>query len=436
MMTLAGLRQGTPQSSLQVADARPGFEIRLANQVLDAKSFKASFAGQTSGGSVAEFSASQGSPRRREPWGGLEAQGAPVEIDIGYGDELVPFFRGTVEQEGLAYGAFKLMAEQRLMEQVDYGGYYIDEVLYDLFYRAGRTAGRGTLEVRGGRSYLVRDAVYTLETTLLEVAESIAESASFVLLDRPGAGFGSQLAMPKPRPGAYGKASATYTPAHYTPRAFEPKLARGGFYASVLVFNRNEDGSYAAFARAPVNNSVAGGYKPPPNRVYVVPEFTGGDAEAEQVAYDTARSLERGIYTADLTVAANPELSPYDAIRVEHLEYRGDERYEVVYLCQIDRGLSCTGSVKGLDMQLGLSAIKETERLLPARAFFSLSTSRVAQLPWGVDPGGLYLNDAHPITEQFVGEDQMGVWVDFERMPGGYEHYVGEDGNGYWIEVE
>lgn len=401
------------QSSLQVGESRPVHSVLVDSEEVSVESFTASF----EGGSSLEFVS---------PEDLRDLEGTSVELRIGYGSELVPYFSGHLEKPGLAYGPFKLMAEQRLMEQVSYNGWYVGDVFYDLSYRSG--SRRARLVVKGGRSHLLEEAVFTLETTLLEVAESIAESAGFVFADMPQ----GQLAMPRPQPGSNSKSKALYTLSHH--EGLAPKLNKSRFYAGVLVFRRNEDGSYGAYAYAPITNRSR--YKPFTNRVYVVPEFAGGDEEAAQVAYDTARSLERGVYEDELTIAANPELAPYDSIRVEDIEERGAERYEVTYLSQIDRGLKVAGSKEALDMELSLSMILESERLLPKRVFLSGRSTRIADLPWGVDSAGLYLTLDHPITSQFAGVDELGAWIDLDLVPTGYEQYVGEDDRGLYIEVD
>lgn len=285
-----------------------------------------------------------------------DLEDAPVSLRVGYGDETVEYFSGRLQEPGddpeaesgtaVVYGPFKLMASQHLNEEVRYQGVFLDHALMDLCSRAGY--GRGQVEVRAGKSYRIEEVVFPEETTILEAADSLMKSAGFVGVDRPGY---KRLFMPTPRPGATSRAGALYHGGNYPSGAF--KIGRGSAvrYARVVVFRRREDGSYAVYARAPVENR--GRYKPPRNRTYYVPEFLGSQEEAKQAAYDRARALASGLQPFELSgVALIPTLLLYDSIRVVAEEKRRSGKFRVTYDCQLDDELGFEIGREAFDMDL------------------------------------------------------------------------------------
>src|SRR5436190_2709038 len=102
----------------------------------------------------------------RESLEGLED--APVTLSLGYGDTLVPYFLGRLQEpadlasgKGTAYGPFKLMADQSFGEAVVYQGVDLSFIFQDIEARAGY--GSGVLEVISG-DILIQHLSYTEET--------------------------------------------------------------------------------------------------------------------------------------------------------------------------------------------------------------------------------------------------------------------------------
>lgn len=364
---------GTALSERQIGGSRPARRLTVDGIPTEFLSLRAGYL--KNGGSLLE---PEGLDVTDDDWG------APVRLDIGYGDRLLNFFAGTLEfaPDGtpVAYGPFKLMAEQRLGEQVNYSGFYLEDALSDLAYHPVHGAGlaQGTIEVVAGRSHLIGTTVppgggsqaepagtiFPLETTQLEVAEALTTSAGFVFTDRPGM---RKRAMPTPRPGATGKARAEYLEDHHG--GFTPARTNVRFYDSVVVFRRNEDGTYAAYAKAPVENT--GRRRPPKNRIYVIPEFVGTDEQASQAAYDTARSLGAGEFFFEIPgLAADPTILMHDSVRAWRTFEERKDRFRECYSCQISEEQSVELSPETHDMNLSVSALRVERRLVPKAVFF------------------------------------------------------------------
>lgn len=382
--------------SRQVGEYAPARELRVAGVKTDFVRVLGGYL--ASGGGVLEIEGAD-----------LDgAEGERVEFDIGYGSasgsRLLNYFAGDIEsvdeETGAAtvYGPLKGMGEQRLLRQANYGGWYLEDALTDLAYNRdfGTPIPPGALEIRSGRSYLIGTtpplgeaaqdaaAIFPLETTRQEAMESLTGSAGFYLGERPGYRV---LAMPTPRPGATAKAKAVYTEDDYPSEetgGLKITGTRTSYYAGVLVFRRNEGGvGYGAWAYAPVENHAR--IKPPANKVYLIPEFPGGDAEAEQVAYDKARALVHGVKPGTLEgLAADPSVLMHDAIEVYRTKEVRRERFRERYSCQIDTEHSVEATADSQDMALGFSALLLERKLLPASFFFSSDIATPAVVETGI----------------------------------------------------
>lgn len=342
----------------------------------------------------------------------LGYEDARVTLWLGYGRDLVPWFAGKLkkvpkggflDRSAKALGPFSEMANQSFGEEVSYRGVSAEYALYDIARRARYP--RGTIEVKGGKGQLVEQVVFAEEVTLQEGAKAVMDSTGFVGGDAPGSVYGRRLFMPRPRPGATGKAAATYSPDDYAPGGFRPTEKHDSSYARVVVFRRAEDGSYAVRAEAPVEPQ--GRYKPPANRVYYIPDFLGSAKQAAQTAYDTARSLGAGEIGFELDLLSiNPELSMYEQVRVERLDERPGGAYRETYQCRIDEAAGV--DVAAWTMALSGSGILLSERkVAAARVVVPRLSAGVVPIPapprqtpafarWGQDD--LYL---HEITKTY-----------------------------------
>ena len=303
----------------------------------------------------------------RESLEGLED--ASVTLSLGYGDILVPYFIGRLQEpadlaggQGAAYGPFKLQADQAFGETVTYQGVNLRYIFQDLDRRAGY--GSGVLEVVGGE-YVVEHLGYTEETKLGEAAKAIADPAKYVIYDRPG---GKRRVMPIPKPGSTGKAKVSIAEHNYGVDGFQITENREGYYSKVVVFRRDSAGNNLVREEAPVPNR--GKFKPPANRIFYVPEFPGNAAAANQTAYETANRLaygERGFKLSKLWI--NPELEPWDFITVERTERRSKRqsadgkpgKWLVTYQCLIDSEFGFEIDPSNHYMNLGGGAVELTK---------------------------------------------------------------------------
>lgn len=320
-----------------------------------------------------------------EPMPHRALQDATTKLELGYGgrgtDGLREVFRGALEvtEEGdtIAWGPFKLMAEQRFMEQVSYQGWHLDRALFDICRRAGYAPGQ--IEVRGlGGFELGKKARFPLQKTLGSAANGLLKSANAVSPDRPG---GRVLFMPRPRPGANAKHKASFDESHYPPEGFQPKPSRRGFYSKVVVSSVLPGGEYA-FPPVIVPVANRGRRRPPKNRAYVIADFKGDSSEAAKTAAELATKLERGTVPFELSgIAADPELLVFDPVECEGTEkvwgIGSDERHLVRYDCQVDRSLSFSVTREAMGMALAGSAVEKGRRVLPKPFYFARRHSPV-----------------------------------------------------------
>jgi hypothetical protein len=309
---------------------------------------------------------------------------ARTVLYLGYGagapaEDLVPWFggkllkpvpsAGSLSRASKAYGPFADMARAHFGEQVAYRGRYIESALYDICRRADFPAG--TVEVRGGRSFLIEEEVFVEEVTLLEAATAITQSAGFVQSDMPGQ-YGARLFMPAPKPGATGRFRAVYTEDDYPHEGLRVSPKRESAYSRVVVFRRNPDGTYAVRSLAPVRNE--GRFGVPRNRTYYITDFPGSATQAKQTAYDTAGALVAGEYGFELSVPVNPELRKFDQISFERLADRRGGTYREVYAGRILDSLRV--SVRDWEMTLrGEALLLSSSLVAPERIVVDLSES-------------------------------------------------------------
>jgi hypothetical protein len=303
--------------------------------------------------------------------------GAKVVLEVGYGDDLWPYFGGYLEEpeddhwggpsNALAYGPYKELAEASIGEDVSYEGQTLGQAIVDLHSRAGQAAAGTKYEILGSPNYLLtgEQAHLTLATSFADGINTFLEAAGWVSVDRPGF---IRRYRPKPRPRPSGEAVAAYTETHYPPGGF--RAVRGKPYGAVGAFARNEDGT---FAWPPVKIRVQPNskFKTSALKTYWLEDWAGSEDEAWTEVGKLASLLSDGVYTWSLSgISANPDLHLYDTIRVKTTELRDDggrfkERYEVTYACAIDTEISLDVSREGYPMNLaGNTAIKVAEKRL------------------------------------------------------------------------
>lgn len=354
---------------VQTGDNEPRHALYVGGEPIEgeAKNIVASYT-EEGGGSELTFETTRLLENRR---------GANVTLMLGYGRDsrnLAPWWSGRLRRGGKesafakparALGPFASM-DREFRQQVDYRGFLIGSALYDItkYQRTGFPSG--TVEVRGGGSYRIgqsEEAIFVEEVTLAEAANALMASADFTASDMPGR-FGSRMFLPRPRPGATGKAKAVYGPGDYGPNGFRVTDKHEGPYAAVIVFRRNQDGSYAVRQSAQVPD-FAGQGDGAPGRAYYIPEFVGDAAQAKQLAYDTARAIGAGEFSFELDLLSiNPGLAKFDQISVWREDERAGGTWRETYQCLIDGGISA--SVSDWTMQCSGDAILVSEERVAA----------------------------------------------------------------------
>lgn len=381
--------------------------------------------------------------------GSLEARiNAPARCFIGYGDQLTEYCSGRLLEaaddhygeasEGVVYGPFKMLTSQQFLQQVSYSGYYLERALYDIHDRA--SIPRGSIEVRAGRSFQIgadEEATFPLEVPLADAVKSLCESAGFVALDMPGS---RRLYMPQPRAGATTTAKALYNESHYPPGGFKATLNPQRIYSKVVVFRREEDGSNA-FPPAIRTVEVQTRHKPAPNSAYILAEFLGGPADADNEAARLARMLGQGEYEIELSgISANPEILLYDTLDTETTELRDEggrskERYRVLYQWSVNGEIGVEIG-EGLQQTLSGTGIKVSERQLPKpfpvapKRGYGLPAHRSPLPEYAYNSSGLYVTQASTDPPWF-GIDDEG----FYYVPEASEGRVTVDGEHYLIGV-
>lgn len=380
-------------------------------------------------------------------YGSLEPRiNANVRILIGYGESLSEYFSGKLYEaadnhggeasEGTCYGVFKMLTSQQFLRQVSYTGSYLERALYDIHSRA--SIPRGSIEVRAGRSFQIgadEEATFNLEVSLGDAVKSLCESAGFVATDLPGS---RRLYMPEPRAGLTSKAKAAYNESHYPPGGFSAKRNPASTFSKVVVFRREEDGG-DAFPPVTRTIDVATRHKPAPNSAYILSEFLGSYADAQNEAARLARMLSAGEYEIELSgIAANPDILLYDSLQTETTEVRDEdgsrERYRVVYnwtvrsiSVEIDEGLSMSLSGTGLKV----SEVKIPKPFLPPPKRGYARPEHRSPLPeYAYNSSGLYVTQASTDPPWF-GIDDEG----FYYVPEASEGRVTVDGEHYLIGV-
>ena len=278
-------------------------------------------------------------------------------------------------------------------EQVDYSGFTIASALYDVFLRGGFP--QGSYEVRGGLGQRIQDLIFPEEVSLGEGLKAIMATGDFVATDS----FGSaSRAMPRPRPGATGKAVARFDEGDWPVNGFRITPKQGESYSKVVVFRRADDGSYAVRAVAPVQREE--GTRPaPPNSIYYIPDFAGDADQAKQTAYDTAVSLGSGEVDFELDLLElDSGLGMYDQIVAKRNKERRDGTYRETYQLVIETGVKT--SVPNWTTSLSGAGILVSERKIAAPFIVvdRLSTG-VMQLDSSTVPSGVTWDDPRTFEE-------------------------------------
>lgn len=324
---------------------------------------------------------------------------APITLELGWGPHITPYFRGWVTYANIgesfystslqAFGTYRRMSDQILGTQETYLHKTIEYVIADLARRCGY--GPGQIEVRGGRSYVVQPGeLFPFDTTCADVLSTLFEKADFVGVDQPG---GRRLFMPRPN-GLGGQGiSFVYQPGDYEAGGFTVSQGETPSYSKVVVYRRDDRGVEVVRAEQEVDPPTRFG--PPRNRVYVVPDFTGDQGEAEKEAYRIAQRLRRGVKEFTLSAPANLELELYSAIKVETSRRLADGSEEArSYRCFVDKSISVSYGFGEMKMELSGTAVELTQE----------RRREEPPLPESASPGVVYLPRLFPSEELYPSE--------------------------------
>ena len=266
---------------------------------------------------------------------------APVSFAVGYGrDDLKTYFRGRLmmpkdhenlpQASAVAFGPFRLLTDTFLRRTQTYQGKNLEYVFMDLSHQAEYPTGE--FVVLGGRKYDVpAGEIYSMGTSLQEVATSIMEKAKYVAFDAPG---GRRIVMPEPKPGSNGTIKSVYTPDNYKSFATEP--AHEVAYHSVVVY-RNEGSTWGGgpvYSERRVDAPIR--FRPPRSRVMYVSDFPGTQSQAADEAFRLALALRDGERTFTMTAPFNRNIALYDgfrAIRIKNV--KPGVRQREVFICTV-----------------------------------------------------------------------------------------------------
>lgn len=439
-MSMTELAQQATKTRSPHGNSHPNYRILIGSEdvsdVLESASIKYQAGDSNDGTSEMDLNV----------FASLEGQiNATVRAFVGYGNELAEVFTGRLletedshygeSSSGVCWGAFKQLTSQQFLERVSYEGQYLERALYDVHDRA--SIPRGSVEVVSGRSFQIgaaEEAVFAPEVPFADCVKSLCESAGFVGFDLPGS---RRKYMPRPRssPGAKGK--AVYNESHYPPGGFTAKRNPNRTYSKVLVFRREEEGT-DAFPPVMRSVEVETRYKPAPNSAYILPEFLGTFADAQNEAARLARMLAAGEYEIELSgIAANPDLMLYDTLDTETTELRDEggrskERYRTTYSWVIS-GENNIEISEGLTQSLSGTGIKVSETKLAKP--FAVAPRRGYGLPSHRSPTPSYARDHRGF---FVGEASttppwFGVEDGFYVVPEYSEGRTDVDENGWFL---
>lgn len=354
------------QLALQTGDYSPTYRLKVDGERFTEKLYECSVTYSADGGS--ELSIATDSDL-------TDLTGAKVTLEIGYGDDLWPYFGGWLEEPednhwgepstAVAYGPFKEMAEATIGEDVTYSGKRLGEAIVDLHLRAGRAVQGVKYEIRGNPKYLLEGetAGLSISTSFADGINALLEMAGWISMDRPNF---LRVYRPKPNPRPSGKIAASYSEAHFPAGGFT--AIKSKTYGSVGAFARDEEGNFK-FPPVKVRVDSLSPNKPSELDTYWLEDWAGTESEAWVECGKLAALFADGLYSWSLSgISANPELFSHDIIRVHTTELREEgerhpSRYEVVYACVIDDEAQVDVSIEGLPMSLsGETAIKIREK--------------------------------------------------------------------------
>ncbi len=229
---------------------------------------------------------------------------------------------------GLGYGPFRMMAETDIGKNETFVGRNIENIVMDLAFRASHNTG--SIEVIGGQKYqLPPGESFPFDTKCLDVLNTVLEKAGFVAADIPG---GKRIVMPRPNPSTSQKFVAEYRPDTYMSLSVEPINAVT--YHSVVVYRVGTATSNAVFAERECDPRA------PESRRFIIADFPGTQAEADQLAFDTAMQLRSGERTFSMTTFFNPDINLWDGFKAVRIKRKDGKWWKFSYNCTVNTSIT------------------------------------------------------------------------------------------------
>lgn len=280
-----------------------------------------------------------GSGMQFSVFGDLEGyDDALITLWLGYGKWYTPYFQGRIQapreedergiSSAVAFGPFQTMGTQQLGTDETFIGKTLAWVVLEMARRASHAPGE-VLVVNGDRYYIPAGEQFPFDNLMGDVLTTLCDKANFTAFDVPG---GRRVVMPKPRPGSNANYKTSYSDGDYISFRLEP--AYDMTYAKVIVYRNGQDGKPEVYSERAIEYHE-GRRKPPPNRWYVVSDFVGDGAAAEQETYDLGVALTGGEKKFVMSCFFNPTLLLYDGFRA-HKKTKNTMRS---YSCSIDQSI-------------------------------------------------------------------------------------------------
>jgi hypothetical protein len=326
----------------------------------------------------------------------LQYERARVQLWIGYGTKLIPYFRGRLADpvdsgrilsEASAYGLATQMGQRYFGQRVDYGGEDLRDSVQDMIDRFGADPDRFSFWGTHTTTLANDIGEFGLEVSLLEGLQTILEPMQFIGFDQIGGMYvikRSHLATLGGE-GDPSSGAGHWEPDEYPKDAFTFDQSMANFYSDVKIFRRNETFAGgggpgvegAGPARSPetgedaneyavyVDKETAGDGGIPysgefnvhQGRDYIVADYPGTQEHAERERELLINAFSRGVGSFSWEVAPC-DFSIGDRLTVyRHEELLPEDRFErldFVSTGQIDRvGYSCIVEETTMSMEKG-----------------------------------------------------------------------------------
>jgi hypothetical protein len=270
------------KETYKAGDTRPNWRLVIGGQDMTRRLLECEVTFNVSGesgmtGKVATQLHKQGYERAR------------TSLWIGYGNKLVPFFRGKLERpmdspsglysEFTAFGIATQLGARHFGHRISYAGFTIREFFDDIVAKFGADEDRFFFDgehdqVIQGETDDVSEAEFGLEHTYLEAIQAILPQMQFVPYDQIG---GMYVVRKLPRIDATTRVNLTgiLDDSDDKERSFQFTDSYKNMYSKVIIFRRNED-----FPAGGAAEEGGEGMTQDENGEWVPETFSGSEADA------------------------------------------------------------------------------------------------------------------------------------------------------------